>query len=767
MAKNLVIVESPAKSKTIKKYLGDDFEILASYGHIRDLEPKESSVDVNDHFKMKYQLIECNKCHIDAIKKSAKSAQEIYLATDPDREGEAISWHIHEILNDAKLLKNKIVHRIAFNEITKSAVKSAVANPRKLAMDLVDAQQARRALDFLVGFKLSPLLWKKVRCGLSAGRVQSPALRMIVERDLEIKAFDSREYWSITAKLKKNKNFTAKLTEFNQQKCEQFSFSNENDTNKVLEIIKKDANGELIVNNIEKKQKRRNPLPPFITSTLQQEAVKKLGFTTKKVMVLAQQLYEGIELGSEGSIGLITYMRTDSTNLSQEALTEIRDFITKEHGQDYLPSKERIYKTKNQNAQEAHEAIRPTSAWHKPQDIKVFLSTDQFNLYDLIWKRTIACQMIHALMHTVTIDFIKKSKYKFKATGSVVGKYGFLAVYQEAKDEDDISDDSEGLTLPEFNQGEKVPVLEIFSKQHFTEPPPCYTEASLVKVLEEYGIGRPSTYATIISTLQQRGYAVLEKKRFNPTDVGSIVNSFLTTYFQRYVEYNFTAKLENELDNIANGKVQWIPVLEKFWQPFIQQITEIDATVKKRDVTHEKMDENCLECGHKLSIRLGRSGRFIGCTNYPACTYTRAIAKDVNQKPEEKLEKELVTDHKCPECESELLIKQGRYGKFIGCSNYPKCKHIESLEKPKDMGAQCPKCKKNNFVEKKSRKGKLFYACSGFPKCKNSFWYPPIIEECTKCHSPILLHKTTKKEGEQKVCPNNTCDYVVNLSAFK
>ena len=764
MAKNLVIVESPAKSKTIKKYLGNDFDILASYGHVRDLEPKEASVDVDDHFKMKYQIIERNKRHIDAIKKAAKTAEQIYLATDPDREGEAISWHIYELLKEADLLKDKQVYRIAFNEITKSAVNAAVANPRELAMDLVNAQQARRALDFLVGFKLSPLLWKKVRRGLSAGRVQSPALRMIVERELEIEAFESKEYWSITAELKKSKKFSAKLTQFNQQKCEQFSFTNEIDAGNALNIIKQDANGQLFVNAIDKKQKRRNPLPPFITSTLQQDAVRKLGFTTKKAMMLAQQLYEGIELGNEGAVGLITYMRTDSTSLSQEALTELRDFIGKEYGQDHLPSKARVYKTKNQNAQEAHEAIRPTSAWRKPNDINAFLSNDQFKLYDLIWKRTIACQMIHALMDTVAIDFITENKaHTFKATGSVIAKAGFLAVYQEAKDEDAAADESEGLILPEFKEGEKIPVLDIIGKQHFTEPPPRYSEASLVKALEEYGIGRPSTYSAIISTLQQREYAILEKKRFQPTDVGRIVNSFLTDYFHRYVEYTFTAKLEGELDNIAEGKIEWVPVLEKFWQPFITLITDVDANVKKSDVTHEKMDEDCPECSHKLSIRLGRSGRFIGCTNYPTCTYTRAIVKD-NEEPVEKTEPEIVSNRKCPTCESDLVIKQGRYGKFIGCSAYPKCKHMEPLEKPKDMGIECPKCKKNNFVEKKSRKGKVFYACAGFPKCKNSFWYPPVQEECPKCHSPILLHKTTKKEGEQKTCPNEACDYVVDLN---
>ena len=765
MAKNLVIVESPAKSKTIKKYLGGDFEILASYGHVRDLEPKETSVDPEHDFKMKYQLIERNKRHVDAIKKAAKTVDNIYLATDPDREGEAISWHVYEVLKASRLLKDKQVYRIAFNEITKTAVADAVNNPRELAMELVNAQQARRALDFLVGFKLSPLLWKKIRRGLSAGRVQSPALRMIVERELEIEAFETKEYWSITAELQHQKKFLAKLIKFNNDKCEQFSFTEEKQTLGALDVIKADTQGKLFVDSIAKKQKRRNPLPPFITSTLQQDAVRKLGFTTKKTMMLAQQLYEGIELGSEGAVGLITYMRTDSTTLSQDALNEIRAFITQNYGGDHLPAKPRIYKTKNQNAQEAHEAIRPSNILKTPNSVKAHLSNDQFKLYDLIWKRTVACQMVHAVMNAVAIEFITENqKHSFKATGSTIAKPGFLSVYQIAKDEDAAESDEKTI-LPEFRQGEAIDVNDITAKQHFTEPPPRFSEASLVKALEEYGIGRPSTYATIISTLQQREYVEVEKKRFKPTNVGRVVNSFLSNYFHKYVEYGFTAKLETELDEIAEGKIQWIPVLEKFWQPFIGKVTDIDASVKKSDVTQEALDEDCPECGHKLSIRLGRTGRFIGCTNYPECKYTRALIKDGEEKEQEKDEPEVVADRKCPECDSELHIKQGRYGKFIGCSNYPNCKHMEPLVKPKDTGIQCSKCKKNNFVEKRSRKGKVFYACAGFPKCKNSFWYPPIEETCPQCNSPILLHKTTKKEGEQKVCPNNDCDYAVSLNS--
>jgi len=763
MSKNLVIVESPAKSKTIKKYLGANFEILASYGHVRDLEPKEASVDVENHFKMKYKVIDRSKRYIDAIKSATKKADNIYLATDPDREGEAISWHVYELLKAGRLLKDKTVHRIAFNEITKTAVTHAVENPRELLMPLINAQQARRVLDFLVGFKLSPLLWKKIRRGLSAGRVQSPALRMIVERELEIEAFKVQEYWDITAEVEKTKKISAKLVQFNHNKVEQFTFTNQKETDAALAIIKKDAKHELYVASVTKKQKKRNPQPPFITSTLQQDAVRKLGFTTKKTMMLAQQLYEGIDLGAEGAVGLITYMRTDSTHLAQTAIDEIRVFIGQNYGDENLPQQARLYKTKNQNAQEAHEAIRPTDIVRKPETVKSFLTADQFRLYTLIWQRTVACQMIHAVMNTVAIEFATENKaHIFKATGSVIAKPGFLSVYQVAADENSVDTD-EGKLLPEVKQGEVIPLKDIISKQHFTEPPPRYTEASLVKTLEEYGIGRPSTYATIISTLQQRDYVEIDKKRFKPTDVGRVVNDFLINYFKKYIEYGFTAKLEDQLDRIAAGKIEWIPVLEKFWSPFIQQILEIDSSVKKSDVTNTALDEDCPECSHKLSIRLGKNGRFIGCTNYPECKYTIALVADDKTESQAKAAVEVVADRKCPLCASDFHIKQGRYGKFIGCSSYPNCKHMEPLHKPKDTGIKCPKCKENNFVEKKSRKGKVFYACAGFPKCKNSFWYPPIDEACPKCYSPILLHKSTKKDGEQKVCPNENCDFSVNL----
>lgn len=763
MSKNLVIVESPAKSKTIKKYLGKDFEVLASYGHVRDLVSKDGSVDPDKNFAMKYKNIERNKKHIDAIKAAAKKADTIYLAADPDREGEAISWNVLEILKRSRILKDKAVKRIAFNEITKSAVTYAVENPREISMDLVNAQQARLALDYLVGFNLSPVLWKKIRYGLSAGRVQSPALRLIVEREEEIEAFKVKEYWSIHADLKeKRRTFSAKLHTYNGEKLNQFDLNNEADAQNAVNVIIKDADGELIVSKIDKKQKRRNPAAPFITSTLQQEAARKDGFTAKKTMMVAQQLYEGINLGSE-AVGLITYMRTDSVNLSQDAITEIRSFITKEYGANNVPKSPRIYKTKSKNAQEAHEAIRPSSVLRKPIDIKSHLTADQLKLYTVIWKRAVASQMIHATMDTVSIDLITENeKHLFKASGSVIKNPGFLSLYQETVDEDKKdSDDENSKQLPVLEEKQKVKVSDILPKQHFTEPPPRYSEASLVKSLEELGIGRPSTYASIISTLQAREYVELITKRFHPTDVGRVVSKFLTEFFTKYVEYTFTSKLEDELDAVSNGKKEWLKVMENFWKPFHTLVEKIDGSVKKSDVTSEKLDEECPECKNPLNIKLGRRGKFIACTNYPECKFTRAIKSDGAE--DEKTEPEVVQDRKCPACESDLHIKQGRYGKFIGCSNYPTCKHMEPLVKPIDTGVQCPQCKSHNIMEKKSRKGKTFFACAGWPKCKYPLWYRPLAEQCPKCDWPILMHKNTKKFGEQKVCPQEDCDYSLDL----
>ncbi len=749
---NLVVVESPAKAKTIKKYLGKDFDVLASYGHVRDLIPKEGAVDPEHGFAMKYQVIDRNDKHVKAITQKLKNADALYLATDPDREGEAISWHLYELLKNRKVLKDKPVHRIVFNEITKKAVQDAVAHPRELSMDLVNAQQARRALDYLVGFNLSPLLWKKVRRGLSAGRVQSPALRMICEREDEIEAFVSREYWTIEADCAKGgQAFSAKLTHFAGDKLEQFSITDEARAREVEQALLQAAGGALQVLKVEKKQRRRNPAAPFTTSTLQQEASRKLGFTAQRTMRIAQQLYEGVDIGN-GAVGLITYMRTDSVNLADEALTELREFIAEKYGEDDLPAKPRVFKTKAKNAQEAHEAIRPTSIRNTPEQLAKYLDRDQLKLYTLIWKRTLACQMIHATIDTVAADLGAGEGNVFRATGSTIARPGFMQVYMEGRDDAKGEDDEK--MLPPLAEGDRVELTGIRPEQHFTEPPPRYTEASLVKALEEHGIGRPSTYAAIISTLQDRGYVELEKKRFHPTDVGRVVNKFLTNYFTQYVDYDFTARLEDELDAVARGEEEWIPLLEKFWKPFKARIEDTEKNVKRSDVTQEKLDESCPKCGSPLSIRLGRNGRFIGCTGYPECDYTRNLNDDASAP----LEPEKV-GRACPECGEDLVIKQGRYGKFIGCSGYPKCRHIEPLEKPKDTGVGCPKCGKGTLMQRKSRRGKIFYSCSTYPKCDYAVWNEPIAEPCPQCGWPVLTIKTTKRRGTEKVCPQQDCSF--------
>jgi DNA topoisomerase-1 len=752
MAANLVIVESPAKAKTIKKYLGKDFEVLASYGHVRDLIPKEGAVDPQHNFALKYELVEKNKRYIDTIAKALKTAKALYLATDPDREGEAISWHVIEIMRQKRVLNDKPVYRVVFHEITRSAVQDAITHPREISMDLVYAQQARRALDFLVGFNLSPLLWKKIRYGLSAGRVQSPALRLIVEREEEIEKFVIQEYWTIEAEAAaKGQTFHAKLAEYNNEKLSQFSMTTEKDAKSIEKALTKAAKGKLIVIKVEKKQRKRNPAPPFITSTLQQEAARKLGFTTHRTMRIAQQLYEGVVIGKEGSVGLISYMRTDSVNLAQEAIHEIRSLIQERYGKDQVPESPRIYHTKAKNAQEAHEAIRPTSAQHLPENIKSHLSDEQFKLYQLIWKRTIACQMIHATIDTIAVDLSCGKGNRFRANGSTITEPGFIRVYQEGIDDSKKEDDEK--LLPPLEEGQVVDLLQLQSSQHFTEPPPRYTEASLVKALEEYGIGRPSTYSSIIFTIKNRKYVTLEQKRFKPTDVGKIVKQFLTQYFNQYVDYDFTAKMEDELDAVSRGEKEWAPMLEEFWQPFHEQIITTEETVKRKDVTQEALDEACPKCDKPLSIRLGRRGRFIGCSGYPDCDYTRNLDDSATVEPE------ILQGRTCPECQSPLVTKQGRYGKFIGCSKYPDCKHMEPLEKPADTSVSCPECHKGTLLKRKSRYGKYFYSCSTYPTCKYAVWYEPIAEPCPKCHWEILTIKTTKRRGTEKACPRKECGF--------
>jgi DNA topoisomerase I len=609
MAKNLLIVESPAKAKTINKYLGKDFNVLASYGHVRDLVPKEGAVDPERGFAMNYAVIEKNEKHVEAIAKAAAKADSHYLATDLDREGEAISWHISEILRERNLLKGKALHRVVFSEITPHAILEAVANPRNLSLDLVNAQQARRALDYLVGFNLSPVLWRKVQRGLSAGRVQSPALRMIVEREEEIEAFKAREYWSIEADCAHpDQRFSARLLKLRGKKFEQFDLTNERDAHAARDALMKSAQGRLVVSEVQSKERKRRPSPPFTTSTLQQEAARKLGFSTSRTMRLAQGLYEGVSIGTEGTVGLITYMRTDSVNLGNDAIAEIRKVIARDFGAKALPDTPNLYRAKSKNAQEAHEAIRPTSALHTPASMAPFLNDDQRKLYDLIWKRAVASQMQYATLNTVSVDLDAGGDSAFRASGTTVVDPGFLAVYEEGHDVKTAEDDDANRKLPAMKIGEAVPLADILADQHFTEPPPRYSEASLVKTLEEYGIGRPSTYASIIQTLLNREYVTLDSRRFKPTDVGRAVAKFLSAHFSQYVDYDFTAKLEDELDAVSRGEEDWVPLMKKFWTPFKTLVAEKSESVDRAEASGSRELGVEPASGKPVTVRLGRYG---------------------------------------------------------------------------------------------------------------------------------------------------------------
>jgi DNA topoisomerase-1 len=620
MSENLVIVESPAKARTIKKFLGKDFDVLASYGHVRDLVPKEGAVDPDKGFAMQYQELEKSARHVDAISRALRKSKALYLATDPDREGEAIAWHLQEILKSRNELVGKKVHRVVFYEITKNAVRQAVAEPRELSFDLVNAQQARRALDYLVGFNLSPLLWKKVRRGLSAGRVQSPALRMICEREAEIAAFNAQEYWTLDGEGEHTQQrFALKLIEYLGAKTEQFSFVNEAQAREVERTVKAAAGasaatpGELRVLAIDRKQRRRNPAPPFTTSTLQQEAARKLGFNARRTMRLAQQLYEGVDIGTEGSVGLITYMRTDSVSLAAEAVSELRAVAARLYGPESVAEEVRVYKTKSKNAQEAHESIRPTSAAITPGDIEGKVDADLFRLYALIWRRAVACQMSHAVFDTVAVDLLAGAdgdkRHVLRANGSTLVTPGYIAVYQEGTDDPKSDDDDH--VLPPMSEGDRVALTALSAAQHFTEPPPRFSEASLVKALEEYGIGRPSTYAAIISTLQDREYVEMDSRRFIPTDIGKIVNRFLTQYFHHWVEYSFTAEMEDELDAVSRGEEDWKIPLRKFWKPFIEQVKSTDKNVSREQVAQARELGRDAATGKPISVRMGRFGPFV------------------------------------------------------------------------------------------------------------------------------------------------------------
>lgn len=713
MSKNLIIVESPAKAKTINKYLGADFEVIASYGHVRDLVPKEGAVDT-DTFEMKYEIVKKNKKHIDEIFDAVKRTDAVYLATDPDREGEAISWHVYNLINNKKLLKDKPVHRVVFHEITKSAVTEAVQNPRQLSEDLINAQQARRALDYLVGFNLSPVLWRKIKRGLSAGRVQSPALRLIVEREKEIEAFVPVEYWSVTAQCKReSQEFNAALTRYENEKVDQFYVKNEDQATKIRESLLKQSNATLIVDNIESKQRKRRPQPPFITSTLQQDASRKFSFSARKTMQIAQQLYEGIDTGS-GEIGLITYMRTDSVTMANQAINEIRSFITKQYGNENCPEKAVFYKTKSKNAQEAHEAIRPTSVNLTPESIKKSLTTDQNKLYGLIWRRAVACQMIPATINTVGVDFKCGSHSFFRATGSTIINPGFLQVYRIGVD--DPSEENDEKILPHFEKGEKVSLLDILNEQHFTKPPGRFSEATLIKTLEEFGIGRPSTYAAIIYTLLSREYVEMESRRFIPTDIGRLVNKFLTDHFRQYVDYEFTAQLEDQLDEISRGENDWIPLMKDFWKNFHAQVEE-KLKIPRSEVIEVRTLGKDPKSGKPVSVRMGRYGAIaqIGTADDEEKPQFASLMK--TQSLENISLEEALDLFKLPRELGEtddgekIFASIGRYGPYVRIgkkfvSIKPEDPHTITLDKAQEFIAADAE-KKNNRVINEFKNGEI------------------------------------------------------------
>ncbi len=756
MTQALVIVESPAKAKTIEKFLGKGYKVLASYGHVRALPSKQGSVDTTDNFKPKYQVLPESAKHIAALKKEAARCDELILATDLDREGEAIAWHLLEALGIAEDAEKPRVKRVTFNEITQAAILDAMAAPRAISRTLVDAQQARSILDYLVGFNLSPFLWKKIRYGLSAGRVQSVALRLICEREDEIDAFVPQEYWTIEAQLAKadGATFTARLFAQDGKKLDKFALGNQQQTEEVLAQL---ARVPFTVSSLEKKERKRNPAPPFTTSTLQQEASRKLGFSARKTMSVAQKLYEGIAV-KDGTQGLITYMRTDSVALSETATSEARDLITQQHGASYALSKPRVFRNKSKNAQEAHEAVRPTSLMRTPKEIKGYLNSDQYRLYDLIWKRTVASQMAAAIFDATSVDIAAGDRFTFRATGQVIRFPGFMAVYIEGTDQQD-DDQQEGL-LPPLAEKEPLEPQQLLPGQHFTQPPPRFTEASLVKTLEEYGIGRPSTYASIMNTLVTRKYVRLDKRTFFPEDTGRVVTKLLTEHFSQYVDYDFTAELEEDLDAISRGEKTWIPAIRQFWEPFIELLKRKEKEVSKADVTTEKTDKVCPECGKELVIKLGRAGRFLACSGFPDCRHTEPLSGQA-----EESEEPVYSDEKCDKCDSPMLIKTGRYGKFLACSAYPACKNIQPLEKPKSLDIPCPSCSSGEMMEKKSRYGKIFYSCNQYPKCKYALWNPPSKEPCPKCGWPLTEIKTTKRFGTVQRCPQEGCDWEKVLKA--
>src|SRR5687767_10788034 len=820
MAKNLVIVESPAKAKTINKYLGSDYKVLASIGHIKDLPTKELGVDIENNFEPMYEVIpdakkRNNKKTVSDLKKAAKEADTIYLAADPDREGEAICQHLAEEIVPKK--GKQLVYRVMFNEITKAAIQDAFKEPKQVNKDLVDAQQARRILDRLVGYKVSPILWKTIGGKLSAGRVQTVAVRLVVEREREIEAFVKTEYWTILANVGAAlpPNFDSRLHKIEDKTVKTGKFDDdlkENETHIKTEadatsIVDEAGQQQFIVDSVTTKERKRNATPPFITSKLQQDASRKFGFAVKKTMMLAQKLYEGVELGSEGAVGLITYMRTDSTRVSDAALNEVREFIGGTYGEPYLPGKPNAYRSKK-GAQDAHEAIRPTDVNRTPESLASKLGPDELKLYRLIWQRFVASQMTPAVFDQTTID-IKAGRFTFRSTGSVQKFDGFLKVYQEGRDEKPADDeDDENRALPMVQQGEALKLNSITPEQHFTEPPPRYSEATLVKALEEKGIGRPSTYAAIMTTIQDREYVEKIESRFHPTPLGMTVNDLLIESFDDIFNTAYTARMEEELDEIEDGKLNWRSALHEFYGKFAKDLAEATENIKNKKKMEIPTDEICEKCGSGMVIKFGRFGQFLACANYPECKNTREVgSKKAAANGDEAAsgsESEAEEVPVCELCGREMSLKKGRFGSFYGCTGYPECKNIRKIAKgdqkpapppeildeicPKDganlvkrhgrfgeftscsnypkcdyvkqetLGIACEKCG-GDIAVKKSRRGKAFYGCVNYPKCDVVYWDKPVTEACPQCKAPHLLEKTTKRDGTVRYCKNEDCDY--------
>jgi DNA topoisomerase I len=737
MSKHLVIVESPAKAKTIERYLGPDYKVLASYGHVRQLPSKKGSVDVEHDFAPKYEPID--KKHVTAIRQAMKSADDLFIATDLDREGEAIGWHLVELIKP----KPEQVKRIVFDEITKAAIENAVKEPRGIKQELVSAQETRQTLDYLYGFTLSPFLWKKIRYGLSAGRVQSVALRLIVEREREIEAFKPKEYWTLEAKLNQPKESDAKLATFGAtlaedqgKKLGQFDLTKE----RSAELAQELPDHPLKVASVETKDRKRSPTPPFTTSTLQQEASRKLGFAARRTMQAAQKLYEN---------GYITYMRTDSVHLAESAIKQARQLIAKGYGKEYVPESARYYKSKK-GAQEAHEAIRPTDFSKTAATLGAKLTPEQAKLYRLVWQRALASQMADAKLAQTTARIAagQDGAAILKATGSQLAFPGFIKAYLEGTDEP--TKDTEEL-LPKLTEGDPLDLQEIKPERHETQPPPRFTEASLVKALEEHGIGRPSTYASIITTIQSRRYVRLEERRFFPEEVGLVVSDLLTNHFTKYVDYGFTAEIEAELDEIAEGKRERVPVLKEWWGPFEKLIAAKDKEIKKEDITHTATDKPCPKCGKEhggqLVIKLGRFGKFYGCSRFPDCDYMAPLE---GEQEEDEEAKQQAAKEKCPECGSPMVVKRGRFGIFFGCSTYPKCKGTKPFVK--STGVKCPQCGKGELAVKKTKRGRDFFGCTTYPKCDFAVWKEPVKEPCPKCGSLV-----TKKGKDLIACTK--CDW--------